>query len=183
VALDRAVHLAEEERCLPGVVPGRLAGVVGFVPGAELADAERAEVVDDAPDLPPVGRNRRKPCLLDSVVVRRHVQQHIHVRRARALEVRARGQSLRRIVHEVPRHEEAHPLEARALERALVEHRDALIPDADADRDAGGRARRRRQDDGGHRGRGWEDSHDLRSVDRVGARARARADRPIATCR
>src|SRR5205085_7931516 len=65
-ALDGAVHLAEEQRGVRRAVVGRLARVVGLVPDAEVADAERAEVRHDPADLAAVGRDRKSTRLNSS---------------------------------------------------------------------------------------------------------------------
>ena len=76
VPLDHAVHLAEELSGPRRAAVGRLAGVVGLVPRAELAHPEAAEVGHEPPDLRLVLGDRREPGLPDPQVVAGDVQEH-----------------------------------------------------------------------------------------------------------
>jgi hypothetical protein len=81
------------------------------------------------------------------------VQQDREAGAARALHIRPGREPGCGVVHRVPRDEVAHPLELRALEGGLVEHRSRLVPHAHPDsrpRLSGGR------DEGEARGHGGE---------------------------
>jgi hypothetical protein len=149
--LHGPVHLHEVQRGVARAVVGRLARVVGFVPDAEVADAQCAEVADQPSDVVVIFADRRQVAALDGVVVGRDVQQHLEPFATRALDVRASHQTLLDVVHDVPRDQVPHALEVRPLERGVVEHRDLLIADSDADRDP--RRRRRSGADAGEQGR------------------------------
>ena len=161
VPLDHAVHLAEELRGPGRAAIGRLAGVVGLVPRAELAHAQAAEVLHQPPDLRLYCATDGSLAFLITQVVGGDVQQDREAVAARALHVGPGREPGDGAVHRVPRDEVAHPLELRALEGRLVEHRGRLVADAHADgraRLSGGR------DEGEARGDGGEQERRRRGI-------------------